>query len=165
MSLKLAKVRYSASMSRGSNCFDAEIHMDGEKIGHCDNNGRGAGTSPDNGSRSKLISYLLANGFTPKSASGTPEWFNEISWELEKLLDRLFVEWLTERDYRKLVARKILFTKEGADTIYSVSPAKGHTVDSVLANPNLKTRLGADRILNTMPENEGLALYRKTGNE
>jgi hypothetical protein len=109
MNVQLKKISFNERMSEETNCFVADLYINGKKVGYVKNDGRGGCTDyhGDSVESNKLIAeaekYFKA---MPKVRS---EEFNfEYDQSLENIIDEIFTEYLKERERKK---REKLFDK------------------------------------------------------
>lgn len=159
MKIELRNVKHAEFASQETNCFRATVYVDGEKAGEANNEGCGGPTSVR---PRELEERLNAHGKTlPKKSFGEDLGGGEYEQDAETIINDLLCAWLLGRDLKRLLARKIVFTKLGeAGKIFEITGNKEQTARR-LADPNVAAKIaGVDRILNLMPFAEALEIYK-----
>ncbi len=166
MQIELRKVQYAEFASEETNCFSADVYIDGKKAGTAHNDGHGGETFIDPPAlRQKLDAY---GATLPRVVSKElrdekdPTGFFTYQQNGESLIDDLLVAYLMERDVKRAMAKRVLFTMPGKAGIYQTKPMKKDDLARVLADPALATKLKAEKVLNLLPLPEAVALYRES---
>ena len=104
MKIELKKVSFNERMSEETNCFVADVYVDGVKCAYAKNDGRGGCTD--------ISSYPNSHELFKKvmiHCENLPDyewkWDNEVHYSknnIEEVVDHLFEEWLKERDAKKM---------------------------------------------------------------
>jgi hypothetical protein len=98
--IELRKVSFSERNSEETNCFAADIYINGKRAGECSNDGHGGSTSyriqPESLER-EFEAYC--KGLPPTPADGD---FPELPMSADFYLDILVVKWLENKDLEKL---------------------------------------------------------------
>lgn len=154
MKITLTDVRYAAFSSQETHCFSATIVIDGKNAGTARNDGNGGATWFEPRSMQAAID-AYARTLEPVDVSDLGG-VGTIENNAEILVGELVNDWLLTRDMVRKMRKKVLFTKADGPAIYEVKPAS-------LAN--LLARLSAllpqaDKVLNVLPLDEALALYK-----
>jgi hypothetical protein len=158
MKIELKNVKHSEFASHETNCFEATIYIDGKKVGHAENSGQGGTT---NISPNTLVLMLdeYAKTLPPLiyKSNDTIE-ITEIKQDAELLIDELLTTWLYARDLKRMMAKKIVFKRDGQilETV-KLTPV---AMQNYLSSPTFKERMNADEILNAIPFNKALEIYR-----
>ena len=101
MKIELKKISFNERMSEETNCFVADLYIDGKKVGYVKNDGQGGQTDyrgytqADNETIRKAEAYCKT---LPKVKYLTHEWENS----LEHLIDQLFEDYLKAKEQKKL---------------------------------------------------------------
>ena len=151
MKIELKAIQYAAFSSEETNCYTANLYIDGRKIGTVGNDGHG-GPDRFHGDHAALAAadaWCKAN---------LPRWqMNGQSFEtdLEMRCGQLVDEWLVARDLKTALRTKVLLRNTDG-LIYQVRHRDkvSATVEAV------KERHPGAAILNTLPFEEALQLYR-----
>lgn len=155
MQIELRNVKYSAFASEETHCFRADIWIDGTKAGTAENQGHGGPTMIH---PRALHERLDAYGATLPTISA---YGMEIQPDGEILIGDLVNDWLIERDVRRAMGRKVLFTKPGDHRVFETKSMTADQKDRVLQRPDLMTALKADKVLNLLPLADAIALYKQ----
>lgn len=145
MKIELKKISFNERMSEETNCFTADLYINGIKAGYVRNDGRGGSTDYyANEGKHKLIED--AEKFCvdlPAIKYGSLD----IQMNLENKIDQLFVEWLTQKETAKFqkklekdCLKGICFKFQDG---YKTITWKGHTISTMLQHPQGKTVLKA----------------------
>lgn len=117
MKIELKNIKYSDWASEETSCFQANIYLNGKKVGFCNNDGKGGSTSYN---RVSGVSYEVIHEME-KYCEGLPpieydshlrqgEKFT-IKMTLEHFLDDLFYDYLKAKDkakFEKKIAKEML---------------------------------------------------------
>jgi hypothetical protein len=164
MNITLRKIKYAAFASEETHCFSADIYIDGKKEGTARNEGHGGSTFIE---PRALAERLNAYGATLPRATSTivdekdPTGFFTYRQTGETLIDELLEAHLVEKDVKRAMAKRVLFTVAGEKGIFQSNAAK--TADQLqrwLADPGLAARLRAEKVLNLLPLAEAVALFK-----
>jgi hypothetical protein len=167
MDITLKNVKHSGFASHETSCFQADVYVDGKKAGRAENDGHGGMTliSPR-----ELAEKLNAHGRTlPKKVSNIkdgsePGGFFTYEQTGETLVGDLLVEWLIQRDVKKAMKTRVLFTIAGKGGIFQTKPLNTASMEASLKDPKLAEKLKAETILNLLPLDEATKIYRmRTG--
>lgn len=117
MKIELKKISFNERMSEETNCFVADLYINGKLVGECKNDGHGGCT--DIRGNSKESNQLIADAMAycktlPKIKCGN----HELECDLELVIDELLVKHLTEKakkKMQKLMQTAILIGKPDAD--------------------------------------------------
>jgi hypothetical protein len=164
LTITLKNVKHAEFASEETNCFSADVYIDGKKEGTAENDGHGGATFIN---PYALAAKLDAYGATlPRITSTTlkdetdPTGFFTYTQTGETLIDDLLEKHLLEKDVKRALSRRVLFTMTGKPGLYQLKPMKAAPLKALLAEPNLATKLKADKVLNLLPLEEAVALYK-----
>ena len=125
MKLELKRVEFSERMSEETNCFVADLWVNGKKVAHCTNDGRG-GETYYHAHKGQLDILKQAEDYCkslPKIKYGEHEWDSDLTW----VIDDLLTKHLEKKAYAKSLVYK---TAKGVHM--EMSWAKGWTVTKLL---------------------------------
>lgn len=166
MRIELKSVDYSKQMSEETSCFSAQVYIDGRRVGSVLNHGHG-GCHQYTGEAEAILS-AHAKGL-PKVQSDLvdetdPSGFFCYAPDADSLIDEALETYLMTRDLKRHLASKILFTKKGEPGIYQSGKLTPGQKNIIKTNPSwVRTQMpSADKILNLLPFDEALALYRSS---
>ena len=156
MKIELKNVKYSEAMSDETNAFTADIWIDGKKALYCKNSGTGGGTSVR---RYKLEDREIEDKFFTYCRSLPPvqSKYGPLDSNADLVIDNLFMNWLTDRDCRRAMKNKIVFTIVGKPGIFQV---KGKYTD-VPRYDVRKHHPTVDQVLNELPIEDAVKLWRR----
>jgi hypothetical protein len=128
MKIELKQIKYSDWASEETSCFQANIYLNGKKVGFCNNDGKGGCTSYN---RVTGISYEVINEMETYCEGLPPIVYESnlykdgkcvIKMTLEHYLDDLFYDYLKAKDKAKMdkkMDKAILIGKENSYRIIS----------------------------------------------
>jgi len=162
MKIELRNFKYAAFASEETPCFSATVYIDGAKAGEARNDGHGGAT---------LIHPRALNDRLNTYAKTLPMIVSEFVEDdngpltyppdAETLILDLVTDTLIARDVKRSMASKAVFVRDGK--LMETRKLTAAQLASIKNDPEAKTKLKADVILNTLPFNEAVALYRKHG--
>lgn len=100
MKIELKKIEFNERMSEETNCFVADLYINGKHVGYVKNDGHGGQT--DYYGIEKRQSDIIREAeeyckTLPKVKYGNMEWDNS----LENVIDQLFEDWILAKERRK----------------------------------------------------------------
>jgi len=106
--IKLKNIKFSEWNSEETNCFQSDIYFDNKKVGFCSNEGRGGNThcqwiSVDTKEKFKEMEEYcktLPDIEYPSTLTGHEKF--SIPSDLENVVDRIFEEWLEQKEDKKM---------------------------------------------------------------
>ena len=157
MNIELKNVKHSQFASHETNCFEATIYIDGKKAGTAENSGQGGTTD--------IFPHTLYNTIKAYTDTLPPTMYHGMTLEQtpDGLVDDLLTEWLYARDLKKAMAKRIVFTRKGKMMETTAMPPD--KLAPFLKNPSLAKILDADQVLNFLPFDAALQLYRQGVNQ
>lgn len=168
MKIELKNVKYAEFMSEETSCFRATVLIDGAVAGEVSNEGHGGA---DEFHPWKLAERLNAYGATlPPTVSKDLRDPHDstkpfvMKQDAESLIGDLLTEWLMARDLKKLIRKKMLFTIKGKKGVFATSFRQPQALEAVVRDKGMLAtfaqRHQTERILNTLPFEEALQIYR-----
>src|SRR5580692_11588230 len=127
MKIEIRNLKFSAFASEETNCFEATVYIDDKRAGTARNAGHGG---PTDIHPRECLERLNAHAATlPKVVSDIPEekdptGFFTYAPTGESLVDDLVAEALIERDLKKALAKRVLFTVVGKAGIFQTKACK-----------------------------------------
>lgn len=166
MNIELRNIKHAAFASQETDCFEATIWIDGKKSGTVSNDGHGGAHMFH---PYALAESLNAYGKTlPMRSSKTLQIEGdsfEYAQDAESLINDLLTAWLIERDFKRAVKSKLLFTKADGK-VYQTKKCSPELLNRLTADAAMRKvqldKLGAVVCLNFMPLPEALAIYGST---
>jgi hypothetical protein len=132
MKIELRNVKYAEFNSEETNCFSAAV-------------------------------YLLnawAKTLPPYTFEGDP-----YPHTADTAIGELFDEWLITRDLKKRITKKMLFTIKGKKGVFAVGFKQPQALEAIVRDKGMLAafaeRHKAERILNTLPFEEALQIFRE----
>jgi hypothetical protein len=101
MKIELKKISFNERMSDETNCFIADLYINGKRVGSCENDGHGGCTNyrGDTNSDCELITKA------EKYCKSLPKVkYHDMEWEqsLEGAIDELLEKYLKEKQHKKM---------------------------------------------------------------
>lgn len=165
MRLTLRNIKYSQSLSEETNAYTATVYKDGKPFCHVSNRGHGGSDdqrpiAPFTYADIKSADAWLAESLPPiymGKHGGEPLKQSLENWCGERLTDHL-----VSADLRRALKRRVLSERDGHIYETGLKGKRALTAQEVakLAAAIIAKHPSA-RILNTMPFEEALAIYRK----
>ena len=155
MKIELKALKYSDFASQETHCFQANIYIDGKMRGWAANDGRGGMTNIQPNDlwaeikqhTDKIPPTVYKYGDQEMSLEASPDSY----------IDELVTLALHEKDLKRAMKSKILFTQE--NQVFETKKLTAAQLAASLANAQLKEKLKADKVLNLLPMGEALNLY------
>ena len=160
MKIELRKVAYSAQLSEETSNFHADVWIDGKKEGYAQNHGTGGPTNVlPNTLRMRLDGY----GKTlPEVDIGTPTGGEPrmIVQDAEWIVDGLLTDWIVRRDLKRSLRNRALYTHTEKPGVFQTKVMTADQLAKLLTSEAIKATWKVRAWLNTMPEDEAIAVYR-----
>lgn len=162
MNIELRKISYNSRLSDETNAYSAQVWVDGVHICDVSNHGHGA---PDEHHPAKgkthddieaLNAAIIAERGTDKSHG------IEIDIDLEIVCNELLERHLAGRDLARLLKRTVAFFDPAKKQVRSY-PGKHAGLDRAHLITATLRQFPEAKILNNLPFDEALALYKKAG--
>lgn len=156
MLIELKNIKYAAFASEETSCFEAKLYLNGKPRGSVSNEGHGG---PNFFTDREAESELDAYGATLPERTADVGGGHTFTYKQdgESLVNALLEQHLTQREYRRKIKDKVLFTKKGAEGIWQTRKLTPVQMAAILAAPE-KHLKDFDKVLNKLPEAEGIAL-------
>jgi hypothetical protein len=146
MNLELKNIKFFEAGSQETNCFTADLYVDGNKIAYVNNDGHGGCTNYSTYKGDKrpvlLAAELYCKGLAPHvyaPVAGMDDEFS-VPMTLEVMIDSLFEAWLkdyTERKFLQTIKRKFVTSVVIGNTKEFIYISwKNVTIAQMLAVPN-----------------------------
>jgi hypothetical protein len=161
--IEVRNVKFSAFASEETNCFEATLYIDGKRGGAARNAGHGGATYIE---PRECEMRLNAHAATlPRIVTDTPDetdpsGFLTYAQTGESLVDDLVEAALVEREVKKALRKRILYTRPGKVGIFQTRPLNVAALARALTNAALPQTLDAETILNVLPLADAIALYK-----
>lgn len=166
MNIELKKISFNERMSEETNCFVADLYINGKKVGYCENRGTGGPTDYHGDSKEANDVIREAEAYfksLPKAKYEEHDF--EYQPTLENAIDEQFEEFLKVREDKKkqkMYEKALCFGVPNGYSYRTVS-WKGRTLAQIdkislqRAYNDIKAKLGKDEvILNTNLKELGL---------
>jgi len=163
MKIELKNIKYAAFASEETSCYEATLWVDGKKIGHVSNDGRGGcdNFQGDHASYKAADQWCISN-LPNRVYTKEKDGFDAIHQQnLEYLCGMLLEEHLTAKDLAKALSSKALFTIHGKDGLF-IKKYKGSAKPDERLFESVRTAHPGAVILNTLPREEALKIYKES---
>ncbi len=138
MKVKLKKIKVAEYLSQETTAFAADLYIDGEMVGYCQNDGHGGSTSYS-GNNTENIAIIKKAELWAASLPAQKFSWGEIKSSLEGVIDDLLTAHLIVKDRekfnKKLQKSMLTGIVFGTDNEYSVITWKGFTIEKLLNTP------------------------------
>jgi hypothetical protein len=101
MKIELKNVKFSEFASEETNCFAADLYVDGKKVGYCKNDGHGGNTWVHNLDMNTVNKFREVEEYC-KTLPGIKFGGALFPSNLENVVDKLFEEWLEEKNKKRM---------------------------------------------------------------
>ena len=161
MRIELKSIKHYPSMSEETECYEADLWVDGVKIGHVSNRGTG-GCDDFHGD---WAAFERADAWCK---ANLPKWGSEFDGadehesDLEMHCANLLQDWLVEKDMLKALRTKTVFVKPGEKGLFTIA-YKGKKAPDPALYASVRSRYPGAIILNEMAQDEALKLYLTHG--
>jgi hypothetical protein len=155
--ITLKSISHNERMSDETHCYSATLYVDGDKWGEVSNHGHG-GPDSFHPVKGKGWDDLRALNERIEATMAKIEAYGmTLTPSLETICGDLVNEWLREKDFKRAMSRKVLFTQDGKEGIFEISVKRGATLDQTLVA--IRRQKPEWRILQDMPLDEAKAIY------
>lgn len=160
MHLELKNVQYFAAASEETPCFVAAIYVDGKKAGTAKNQGYGGPTMVSPLSLSQQLEEYGATLPPAKLDMGNGTEV-DIKQSAEILIGHLLDKFLMQRDLRRLLAKRVLYTQRDKPGVYQTKPLTPADMKKILdpSNATLREKWGVKEFLNALPLEAALDVF------
>ena len=152
MKIEIKNIKHYESMSEETNCFQATIYIDGKKAGTASNRGYG---DPIN-----IVPYELHKSINDYAKTLPAIKYENMEFEqdAETIIGGLLTDWLIAQDLKKTMSSRILFAK--GNEIRQSKKLDKNQLSQLLSSADALAPLQADKVLNNLPFNEALTIYK-----
>jgi hypothetical protein len=158
MKIELKNIKHSEFASHETNCYEATIYIDGKKAGVVSNDGHGG---CDHVTPWELAVEIDAYAKTlPKMSIGTGLNTIEAEQNHETIFADIVAEWLHAKDLKRALSRYVMFTRDDG-RLYQSAGMKKDALAKYLSEPKLPEAIKSKEILNLMPFDKALQIYRQ----
>jgi hypothetical protein len=165
MKIELKNIKHSEFASHETNCYEATIYINGKREGLVSNDGQGGcdNVTPwqlaqEIDAYAKTLPPVVCEWIDPKT--GKPFVLEQTH---ETIFGDLLNEWLHAKDLKKVMAKRIIFQKEDGK-IYETKTMPAAELKVHLNQTRLQEMLKAKTILNLLPFDKALTIYRENAN-
>lgn len=154
--IELKNIKHSEFASQETHCYQATLYIDGKKVGMVGNEGHGGPDFFYPDAKSDRAIFDAAEAEVAKENCPGYDFPNSI----EIICGDLVNEWLVTKDFKRLVARKALFTVPGEAGLFQMG-YKGKAKPDERLYAIVRERNPGAVVLNEMPVDEAVKIFRK----
>ena len=163
MKIELKNIKYSEFASEETNCYEATIYIDGKKVGTVSNSGKGGCDNIYPYEVETRINQYAKTLPVRKLGFNDPQTGKPFECEqsAETIFADLMDDYLLGKDLKKALKSKILFMKD--KQVWETKRMDANTFKATLAKGKdlLMANLKAEVILNFLPMDKALQLYKE----
>jgi hypothetical protein len=157
--IQLKNIKYAAFSSEETHCYEASVYFDGKKVGTVSNDGHGGSDyeyPTDKAAWAKMEDYILSlPSEDVELGNGTT--YNLLP-SLEVICGDLVNDWLTAKDLKRALSKKVLFQKKGNDAVFETKAARNKATLNHWIN-QVAERDDTSEVLNLLPIEKALEIY------
>jgi hypothetical protein len=123
MKLELKNIKFSERQSKETNCFVADLYIDGKKVAYVENSGEGGQTN--------ISPYCALDRLTLKEAEAYCKTLPDehgFKMNLEYKVDLLFEDWLQAKSEKKLISNMAKGICVGDKNQYVLHSVRNYTI-------------------------------------
>jgi hypothetical protein len=161
MKIELKNIKHSEFASQETNCYQATIYIDGKKVGTVENDGHGGcdfvypyQVAQQIDAYAKTLPKTVCSFIDPETDKPA-----EMEQTYETIFGDILTSWLMSKDLKRLMSKRIVFVKEDGN-VYETKALKADQLKLNLAQSRLLEKLNAKTILNLLPFDQALTIYR-----
>jgi hypothetical protein len=162
MKIELKNIKYSEFASHETSCYEATIYIDGKKAGIVENDGRGGcdhvtpwQLADEIDAYAKTLPPVVSKWIDPDT--GKPA---EMEQTHETIFGDILTDWLHAKDLKRAMSRCVMFTREDG-RLYQATSMKKAALAKYLSESKLREALRAKEILNLLPFDRALEIYKQ----
>ena len=162
MKIELKNIKYSEFASHETSCYEATIYIDGKKVGTVENGGYGGCDTvhpyhvvQQIDAYAKTLPPVVCKWIDPDT--GKPA---EMEQNHETIFGDILNNWLHAKDLKRAMSRCVMFTREDGK-LYQATSMKKAALAKYLSESKLTEALRAKEILNLLPLNKALEIYKQ----
>lgn len=127
INLELKNIKHMESLSEETNCYRADLYLDGKKVAAVSNHGHGGCDNEhwfDRAAEATVHAYfksLPERAASFEISAGVPYMMQPT---LEDWCSEILTEWLIQRDYKRQISRKVVTTDGKSEWSWKVKPAQ-----------------------------------------
>lgn len=166
MKIELKNIKHSQFASEETNCFQATIYVNGKKAGGAKNDGNGGQThiwwdNRDLGTQAEAHVAALPEETT---VFGDQEFTMKPT--IDSFVDDLLMDHLIAKDFKRDIKNRLLFTKKGESGVSQTKRIETASMQRLIGSGEERVKealkvQNIDQILNFLPADEALKIYRK----
>lgn len=163
--LTLKNIKYAAFKSEETHCYEAMLYFGPTKVARVSNDGHGGAddvqwlcTRPR---QEQVLEWISANLREPRKPEFASLYANATPYSLLEFWCADAVNsWLAEKELKRLLSKRVLWTRKGQPGIYQTQTAKSQEIkerwiQQTAADPDVET------VLNSLPMETALQLFKE----
>jgi hypothetical protein len=162
MKIELKNIKHSEFASHETHCYQATIYIDGKRVGTVENQGYGgcdfvhpASVAHQINEYAKTLPKIVCHFIDPKT--GKPA---ELDQDCDIIFGELVNDWLKAKDLKRMMSKRVLFIKQEDGKIYQTKTLDKSSMEQLFSRPALVDQLKAKTILNLLPFDQALNIYK-----
>ena len=162
MKIELKNIKYSEFASHETSCYEATIYIDGKKAGTVENGGYGGCDSVHPYQVAQQIDAYAKTLPKHVCSFNDPETGKPAEMEQthETIFGEILTDWLHAKDLKRAMSRCVMFTREDG-RVYQSAGMKKEALAKYLSEGKLSEALRAKEILNLLPLDRALEIYKQ----
>ena len=162
MKIELKNIKYSEFASHETSCYEATIYIDGKKAGTVENGGYGGCDSVHPYQVAQQIDAYAKTLPKTVCSFNDPETgkLAEMEQTHETIFGEILTDWLHAKDLNRAMSRCVMFTREDG-RVYQSAGMKKEALAKYLSEGKLSEALRAKEILNLLPLDRALEIYKQ----
>ena len=160
MKIELKNIKHSEFASQETHCFQATIYLDGKRVGTVENQGHGGcdfvhphQVAQQIDDYAKTLPKTVCDFIDPET--GKPA---EMEQSHETIFGEIVNNWLVAKDLKRAMSKRVLYLKDGG--VYQTKAMASDALRRYLSEPKLVTQYQDKTILNLLPFDQALTIYR-----
>jgi len=161
MKIELRNIKYSEFASEETACYQATIYIDGKKVGEVKNSGQGGCDNIYPYEVESMINRYAKTLPVRKLGFIDPKTGEEFECDqsAETIFGELLDDFLLKKDLTKALKSKILFLRDSK--VFETKKMTADLIKKMLGEPSILARLNAEIVLNLLPIDKALTLYKR----
>lgn len=159
MKIELRNLKHSKWASQETDCFQADVWIDGKRAGQVSNDGHGGANDYAPWQLSETLNeYAATLPAVVFTIDGKP---HSVPQDADGLIGDALIAKLHERDLKRILSNRVVYVDRQGRLMQTKTTDKT-AMARILKMPDLTDRLGAIQVLNLMPLTDALSIYART---
>lgn len=162
MKLQMKAIKHAEFASEETYCYEGKVYLDGKLFAYVSNDGRGGADRlyGDDAFEGNFWDKIKEVDAYLKTLPNMKTEFGELEYTFELWCHEQVTDWLIRKDMKKMLSKNALFLADGKLMSYGY---KGRAKPDARLFSELLRQEPKAKILNTMPEDEALKIFREFG--